>query len=308
MKNILKNGLYKYFLIGIISVLISGATLLANEKQAEKEITIDQNAVSLEKELDEMNAVVQELQEEIQKMKDHINDLESAQRQTYIITKDAPVFEKTSSLSKQLGTFPVNSVITVTSISEDGIWLECEQGYFKIYNAIALINAMDRNPLVVTEDKKEENISTQPTEEKKALVDGSKSIVGRSNLTLEQIETLLAGTPMSGTGPAILEVEQKYNVNAFFTLAVAQCETQSGLTGTGASKKNPYGLTAKGGGYRSFSSYSEAILTFGDTLSRLYIPNGRTTVEKVNQIYCPGNSDWSNKVRTVMTKYLNKLT
>lgn len=308
MKNIIKNGLYKYILIGLISVLISGATLLANEKQAEKEITIDQNAINLEKEIDEMNTLVQELQQEIQKMKDHINDLEASQKQTYIITKDAPVFEKTSSLSKQLGTFPINSVVTVTNISEDGIWLECEQGYFKIYNAIALINAIDRNPLVVTEDKKEEVPSTQPTEEKKALVNGSKSIVGKSNLTLEQIESLLAGTPMSGTGPAVLEIEEKYKVNAFFTVAVAQCETQLGLTGTGASKKNPYGLTSKGGGYRSFSSYSEAIQTFGDTLNRLYIPNGRTTVEKVNEIYCPGNTDWSKKVRTVMDKYLDKLT
>lgn len=305
MENITKTAFYKYILIAIISVLISSVTLLANEKQTEKQITIDNNTARLEEEIDEMSTLMEELQKEVESMKGYINALEESQKQTYIITREAPVFEEKSSYSKQMGIFPVNSVVTVTSISEDGIWLECEQGYFKIYNAIALINARDKQTFIVAEEKV---ASTQPTEEKKTLVNGSKSIVGKSNLTLEQVEQLLSGSPMSGTGKTVLEVEEKYNVNAFFTIAVAQSETQRGLTGTGASKKNPYGLTSKGNGYRSFNSYDEAILTFGDTLNRLYIPNGRTTVEKVNQIYCPGNSGWSTSVRTIMDNYLKKLT
>ena len=305
MKNIIKTGFYKYILIAIISVLISGVTLLANEKQTEKQVTIDNNTARLEEEIDIMGTAVEELQKEIESMKGYITASEQAQKQTYIITREAPVFEKTSSYSKQLGTFPVNSVVTVTSISEDGIWLECEQGYFKIYNAIALINARDRQTFVMAE---KEVASTQPTEDKKTLKNGSKLIVGKSNLTLEQVEQLLSGSPMSGTGKTVLDVEEKYNVNAFFTIAVAQCETQRGLTGTGSSKKNPYGLTSRGNGYRSFNTYDEAIVTFGDTLSRLYIPNGRTTVEKVNQIYCPGNSGWATSVRTIMDNYLKKLT
>lgn len=305
MENIIKTGFYKYVLIALISVLISSVTLLANEKQTEKQITIDNNTARLEEEIDAMGTMVEELQNEIESMKGYINALEESQKQTYIITREAPVFEKMSSYSKQTGTFPVNSIVTVTSISEDGIWLECEQGYFKIYNAIALINARDKQTFIVAE---EEVASTQPTEDKKTLVNGSKSIVGKSNLTLEQVEQLLSGSPMSGTGKTVLEVEEKYNVNAFFTIAVAQCETQRGLTGTGSSKKNPYGLTSGGNGYRSFNTYDEAIVTFGDTLNRLYIPNGRTTVEKVNEIYCPGNSGWATSVRTIMDNYLKKLT
>lgn len=309
MKNMIKTGIYKYVLIAIISVLLSSVTILANEKQTEKQIAIDENAARLEEEIITMNTSIEELQREIESMKGYIEELEASRKQTYIITREAPVFEEKSSLSKKMGTFPINSVVTVTSISEDGIWLECEQGYFKIYNAIALVNAQDKQTFIeAAEEEKEEVTSTQPTEEKKTLVNGSKSIVGKSNLTLEQVEQLLAGSPMSGTGETVLEVEEKYNLNAFFTIAVAQCETQRGLTGTGATKKNPYGLTAKGQGYRSFSSYDEAIRTFGDTLNRLYISNGRTTVEKVNEIYCPGNTGWSTMVRTIMNQYLNKLT
>ena len=313
MKNLIKTGIYKYIFIALISVLVSGVTILASEKQVEQQISVDENTARLENQITEMTTVLEELQNEIQYMKEYIETLEKAQIQTYIITREAPVFEETSSLSERVGTFPISSLVTVTNISEDGIWLECEQGYFKIYNAIKLTDAKDKETFILAEEEiqeetEEEVVGTQPTEETKTLVNGSKSIVGKSNLTLEQVEQLLAGSPMSGTGQTVLQVEEKYNVNAFFTIAVAQCETQRGLTGTGASKKNPYGLTVSGGGYRAFSSYSEAIETFGSTLSRLYIPNGRTTVEKVNEIYCPDNSNWSTMVRTIMDNYLKKLT
>ena len=72
MKNIIKTGFYKYILIAIISVLISGVTLLANEKQTEKQVTIDNNTARLEEEIDIMGTAVEELQKEIESMKGYI--------------------------------------------------------------------------------------------------------------------------------------------------------------------------------------------------------------------------------------------
>lgn len=310
MKKRIKENAYKYLLVGVVSLLISGASvILANEhKKEENDILIEQITEKFEREVEEMGVQIDTLQENLDEMKDYIKAMEDSRKKTYIITKEAPVFREKSSLSQRLGTFPINSVVMVSDISEDGIWLECEQGYFKIYNAIALINAQDTNSFVEYKEEEKQVASTQPTEEKKTLVNADSTIVGKSNLTLEQVEILLSGSPMSGHGKAILEIEEKYKVNAFFTVAVAQNETQRGKTGTGSSKKNPFGITQKGNGYRTFSSYSEAIYSFGDIMNRLYIPNGRTTIEKVNEIYCPGNSGWGRNVRTIMNNYYTKLT
>lgn len=306
MKTLKTKGITRYIVMALISLLVS-VTLLASEQHQEKEAIIEQDKNILEGEIESMGTQIDDLQQEIDKMRTYINTLEEYRKQVYIITKDTPVFKETSSNSKKLGTLPVNSVVSVTWRSKDGIWYECQYGYFKCYNAIALINAQETSTFIVEEEKTV--VSTQPSEDNKnkTIVDASKSIIGKSNLTVQQVEQLLAGSPMSGCGPAVLEVESKYNINAFFTVSVAQAETQRGKTGTGASKKNPYGLTQKGGGYRTFKSYNEAIMTFGDTLNRLYIPNGRTTIEKVNEIYCPGNSQWSVNVRTIMKNYKTKL-
>ena len=310
MKKTIKEIAYKYLLVGIVSLLISGASVvLANDhKKEENDILIEQITLTFEKEAEEMGVEIQALQNDLKEMKEYVEAMENSRKQTYIITREAPVFAEQSSSSKRLGTFPVNSVVTVTHVSEDGIWLETEQGYFKIYNAIALINAQDRNCFVEYKEEQKQVASTQPTEEKKVLVNASSTIVGKSNLTLKQVESLLEGSPMSGHGQAILDIEEKYNVNAFFTISVAQNETQRGKTGTGASKKNPFGITQRGNGYRTFSSYSEAIYSFGDIMNRLYIPKGRTTIETVNEIYCPGNSGWGRNVRTIMNSYYKKLT
>ena len=311
MKKITKEGACKYLLVGIVSLLISGTSVILASDERKKEdnqILIEQITTTFESEVEQMGVQISTLEEELKEMKEYVKLLEESKKKTYIITQEAPVFQEQSSLSKRLGTFPVNSVVTISHISEDGIWLECEQGYFKIYNAIALINAQDTNSFVEYKEEEKQVASTQPTEEKKPLVNADSTIVGKSNLTLEQVEILLSGSPMSGHGQAVLDIETKYNVNAFFTVSVAQNETQRGKTGTGASKKNPFGITQSGGGYRTFNSYSDAIYSFGDIMNRLYIPNGRTTIEKVNEIYCPGNSEWGRSVRTIMNNYYKKLT
>ena len=131
MKSTIKETAYKYLLVGIVSLLISGASVvLANDnKKEENDILIEQITLAFEKEAEEMGVEIQGLQNDLKEMKEYVEAMENSRKQTYIITREAPVFAEQSSSSKRLGTFPVNSVVTVTRVSEDGVWLETEQGY-----------------------------------------------------------------------------------------------------------------------------------------------------------------------------------
>lgn len=116
----------------------------------------------------------------------------------------------------------------------------------------------------------------------------------RSNLTEEQIEYILEGTYLEGTGWAFKEIEDTYGVNAVFALSVAETETTFGRYGVAQSHNNAFGLTSIYGGFEYFDSLEESILYFGAYIPRVHWNNGRYYIGDIAPIYC--DYEWGDKV------------
>jgi len=117
----------------------------------------------------------------------------------------------------------------------------------------------------------------------------------RSNLTINDLRLLLKDTELEGIEKSILDVEDKYKINGFFTLAVARLESGNGTSPIARDKNNLFGMNAlDGDAYASAYSYkskSDSVHSFGKTIKTRYIDNGTICISEINPIYC-SNSDW----------------
>ena len=124
----------------------------------------------------------------------------------------------------------------------------------------------------------------------------------KTNLSAAQFEKMLYGTGLAGLGPCFYAMERDAGINGLFALAVACEESGSGTSGLAREDNNFYGLTALGGGWRSFPTRSEGIQYFKTYItSSLYA--GKSIYE-ISQTYCPGNDEWAGKIqRFMLEKY-----
>ena len=136
----------------------------------------------------------------------------------------------------------------------------------------------------------------------------SSKVESDSGLTLADIDTLLAGTELEDEGlkQAILDVEEKYGINAYFTIAVMKLESGNGSSKIARKKNNLFGLNAiAGDAYNqalSFKSKADCVMKFGQLMADKYVDKGYTTVDKVAKKYCPANSRWPSHVKDIMAK------
>lgn len=114
-----------------------------------------------------------------------------------------------------------------------------------------------------------------------------------SGCTVSDLQKITKGTPMYGCEQAILDIEKEYQINAFFTCAVALTETGMGKTGVGASRNNLFGMRGSKGFYW-YDSPEDSIRAFGGCIYRVYWKNNRKTLPKIAVWYC--NSSWAGKV------------
>jgi len=142
----------------------------------------------------------------------------------------------------------------------------------------------------------------------------SSAVEADSGLTAEDIAVIFDGTALSGHGleEAILEVEEKYGINALFTIAVMKLESGNGKSRLARNKNNLFGLNATGadphGKAFSFETKGESVIKFGQLLADKYVDKGYTTIEKIAKKYCPANSKWSGLVKNIMNRDYKKLT
>ena len=124
----------------------------------------------------------------------------------------------------------------------------------------------------------------------------------KTNLSAAQFEKMVYGTGLAGLGPCFYAMERDADINGLFALAVACEESGSGTSGLAREDNNFYGLTALGGGWRSFPTRSEGIQYFKTYItSSLYA--GKSIYE-ISQTYCPGNDEWVGKIqRFMLEKY-----
>ncbi len=126
-----------------------------------------------------------------------------------------------------------------------------------------------------------------------------------SGLTVEAIEALFKGTGLANQGleRAIMELEDQYGINAYFTIAVMKLESGNGTSKVAKTRNNLFGLNSNNGtGYLRFKTKVDSVKRFGQLISKNYIGKGYTTIEKIGRKYCPANSKWPGLVKNVINR------
>lgn len=221
------------------------------------------------------------------------------------------VREQASSKSRILRTVEKGTMLNVLQKQDNG-WLKLEdEGY--VHGAYA--KPADPEPL-----KPQVHIKSVPDSrldvwadevtasriiEESGPLKPSSQVVSESGLTEEDISQIFEGTELLGHDleEAVLEIEEQYGINAYFTIAVMKLESGNGKSRLARVKNNLFGLNATGGSNEqaySFETKADSVRKFGSLISGKYVDQGYTTVEKVARKYCPANSKWPSLVKNIM--------
>ena len=215
--------------------------------------------------------------------------------------------------------------LKVTAKTENG-WLELQGGGYvhggyaaKIKGEVSALSfsaASKRVPAIEINDagaEKEQQSEKIAKPEVEELNKPTSIVESDSGLTEAHIAKIFEGTALSGHNleQAILEIEEDYGINAYFTIAVMKLESGNGKSYLAKKKNNLFGLNAiDGNKYNkafSFKTKGDSVRKFGQLLSRNYVNKGLTTIEKVARKYCPANSRWSSLVKNIMKRDYKKL-
>lgn len=130
---------------------------------------------------------------------------------------------------------------------------------------------------------------------------GKYAVQSDSGLSLADIKSMFKGTSLAGHGleQAVLDVEDEYGINAYFTIAVMRLESGNGSSGLAKNRNNLFGLNSSKG-YIRFETKADSVKKFGKLISDNYIGKGYTTVEKIGKKYCPVNSKWPTLIKNTM--------
>lgn len=108
-------------------------------------------------------------------------------------------------------------------------------------------------------------------------------------------------SPMQGYGKFIVEMSEKYNVDPYLFIAIAQQESNLGKKMPSDDCHNCWGFGIHSRGTLCFSSWEEGIETVLKGLSEKYIGKGLTNPEDIMPIYTPlSNGSWSFGVNQFM--------
>ncbi|MCD9020917.1 glucosaminidase domain-containing protein [Cohnella silvisoli] len=220
--------------------------------------------------------------------------------------------------SKILNVVKKGTLLDIVGTTENG-WLKIKGGGY-VHGMYAKAVGVNAQQAEITDQTPEKN-QVIPNEsgnsgevQDNGDPDKPTSAVGTdSGLSEEDIALIFDGTALAGHGleETILDVEEKYGINAFFTIAVMKLESGNGSSRLARSKNNLFGLNATSGDKNnkafSFETKGDSVRKFGQLLSKNYVGKGYTTVEKIATKYCPANSKWSGLVKNIMKKDYGKL-
>lgn len=136
----------------------------------------------------------------------------------------------------------------------------------------------------------------------------SYEVQTRSGLSEADIAALFEGTGLEKQGleRAVLDVEDEYGINAYFTIAVMRLESGNGNSGVARNRNNLFGLNSSNGtGYLRFKSKVASVEKFGQLIHDNYIGKGYNTIEKIGKKYCPANSKWPALIKNTMKRDYN---
>ena len=142
---------------------------------------------------------------------------------------------------------------------------------------------------------------------KLAKVNVKTNLTQPSNVTEEELNSILDNTPLKGTGKDFLEAEKKYGVNAMFMVSVAGVESDYGNTPAKHTKYNFSGRKKLGGGFLEFKNFPDSIDSFGAYIQRRYTRSGKTTVQKVQQGGYNSNAAWGTRIVNEWNRNVSKI-
>lgn len=137
-----------------------------------------------------------------------------------------------------------------------------------------------------------------------------------SGVTLDQIQTILKGTPMERSAAAFMKAGKQYGIDPAFLVGIAGAEQSFKPF-----HNNAFGITGRGDAgtacvkhacFAAYSSVDVGIYAAARLLSGpLYVQDGRVTIEDIWHRWAPGeatndpnglNSNWAKNVINVMAR------
>jgi flagellum-specific peptidoglycan hydrolase FlgJ len=238
----------------------------------------------------------------------------------YEVTSDfLNVRENALNTSKILQVVQKGTLLNVLKTTENG-WLQLEgEGYVLGKYANILSGNVKKSDQVTilsvqhTTDTQAVKLPTQPAIRNEAPLKPTSTVKSDSGLTEAHIEEIFKGTSLANNGleKAILQIEEEYGINAYFTIAVMKLESGNGKSSLAKNKNNLFGLNAiDGDQYNkafSFKTKGESVQMFGQLISDNYVGKGYTTIKKVSDKYCNSNPDWTDLVESIMDSDYRKL-
>ena len=201
-----------------------------------------------------------------------------------------------------LRTVPKGTLLMVTERLENG-WLKLEhEGY--VHGAYAAPGEQAAEPRVAVKSAPGTG-REGAVREKAKPASKSHEVISSSGLTKEAIAEILEGTELAGHGleEAVLNVEDMYGINAYFTIAVMKLESGNGKSRLARVKNNLFGLNATGGNNEqaySFETKADSVYKFGEIISEKYVGKGLKTIDEVGRKYCPANEKWADLIVRIM--------
>ena len=139
----------------------------------------------------------------------------------------------------------------------------------------------------------------------------SNNLTELSNLTQEQIHTMLEGTRLQCLSAYYYEYEKIYKVNALFIISLTSLESGYGTSKLARTHNNLAGYRGSKG-WTYFDSWHDCLNEVYRLISQEYLsPNGKfysgLDIKSINSKYCGNTYQWSLDINTIAHKYLQKL-
>lgn len=147
-------------------------------------------------------------------------------------------------------------------------------------------------------------------EEVKEIVYNPDNLREISNLSKEQIHQILEGSNLQVLADSYYEMEQKYNINAIFLMALNMEESGHGRSYLAINNNNLGGVKSVNGGWAVFEDWNHSLEYITTLLNDMYLTetgayyNG-TSIYGVNVKYCVGGT-WAQNLNTIAHEILVK--
>lgn len=175
-------------------------------------------------------------------------------------------------------------------------YIELKENYLK-----------DRQEIVILKEEKVRSLSRYVTVKeklKKRMLLATQNDLERVELWMDkvkEIEIFLEGrgSPIAPFSSHFVLAGKNHGINPKLIVAISGIESSFGLNNI--APYNAWGRKAKGGGYKSYKSWKEAIWDQAYYLKTSYIDKGLVTVDQIAPKYCPPNQKhWAERVKYFM--------